>query len=178
MMRLREALGERFVYVFRHFPNERAHPGAELVARASEAAGRQGKFWEIHDWIYGRDPSVTEAQLLEFARSIRLDMDRFVVDMGADEGRRRVEADLAEGRREGVTATPTIFVDGARYDGAWDFHSMLEALDRPVAARVKRSAHVFASLPASGGLVLLVAAAAALLCANSPLAALYRSLIE
>jgi NhaA family Na+:H+ antiporter len=52
MLRLRQALGDRLVYVFRQFPNERAHPGAELVARASEAAANQGRFWEAHDWIY------------------------------------------------------------------------------------------------------------------------------
>ena len=69
-----------------------------------------------------------------------------------------------------MTGTPTLFIDGIRYDGAWDFHSMLEALERPVAARVQRSARVFASLPASGGLVLLLAAVLALVCANTPLA--------
>src|SRR3954451_12807173 len=52
MVRLRDALGDRLVFVFRHFPNERAHPGAERIARATEAAARQGRFWEMHDWIY------------------------------------------------------------------------------------------------------------------------------
>ena len=46
LARLREGLGNRLVYVFRHFPNERAHPGAERVARATEAAAKQGRFWE------------------------------------------------------------------------------------------------------------------------------------
>ena len=76
-----------------------------------------------------------------------------------------------------MTGTPTLFVDGVRYDGAWDFYSLLESLDRPVAARVKRAGRVFASLPASGGLVLLLAAAAAVACANSPLGDAYRALI-
>ncbi len=49
MKRLREALGDRIVYAFRHFPNERAHPGAERIARATEAAANQGRFWELHD---------------------------------------------------------------------------------------------------------------------------------
>jgi NhaA family Na+:H+ antiporter len=91
---------------------------------------------------------------------------------------RRVDEDIAEGKRNGVTGTPTLFVDDLRYDGAWDFYSMLEALERPVAARVQRSARVFASLPASGGLVLILAAAAALICANSPLAPYYRSFVD
>ena len=88
-----------------------------------------------------------------------------------------VEQDLAEGRRNGVTGTPTFFIDGVRYDGAWDFHSMLEALELPVASRLQRSARAFANLPASGGLVLLLAAAAALVCTNTPLAPMYRDFI-
>jgi len=176
--RLRQAFGKHLAYVFRHFPNERAHPGAEFFARAAEAAGKQGRFWEMHDWLYQEEPPLTRADMLEFAASLGFDMERFNRDLEADETRRRVEEDIVEGRRSGVTGTPTVFIDGLRYDGAWDFYSMLEALERPVAARVKRSARAFASLPASGGLVLLLAAAAALLCANTPLARYYRLFIE
>src|SRR5712692_3561249 len=145
LARLREALGNRLVYVFRHFPNERAHPGAERV-------------------------------LLDFARELGLDTDRFKADTLGDEARERIEEDLEEGRSHGVTGTPTLFVDGIRYDGAWDFYSMLEALEGPVAARVKRAGRVFASLPASGGVVLLLAAAAAIAVANSPLGDRYASI--
>jgi NhaA family Na+:H+ antiporter len=177
LVRLREALGDRLVYVFRHFPNERAHPGAERFARATEAAGNQGRFWELHDWIYDRRPPIAEKDLFEFVRSLGLEMTRFRADLESDAARHRVDEDLADGRRNGVTGTPTLFVDGIRYDGAWDFYSMLEALERPVAARLMRSARVFASLPASGGLVLLVGAAAALLCANTRLGPLYQAFI-
>ncbi|HTO82609.1 MAG TPA: Na+/H+ antiporter NhaA [Methylomirabilota bacterium] len=178
LARLRQALGERLAYVFRHFPNERAHPGATFVAQAAEAAARQGRFWQMHDRLYGQEPPLGEEQVAEFATALGLDMDRFQRDLESDEARRRVEEDLGDGRRNGVTGTPTLFVDGIRYDGAWDFYSMLEALERPVGAQVQRSARVFASLPASGGLVLILAAAAALLCANTPLAAYYRLFIE
>ncbi len=176
--RLREALGDRLVYVFRHFPSERAHPGAELVARAAEAASKQGRFWEMYDRIYGHEPPITERLLLEFAADLRLDLDRFAADLASDETRNRVDQDLEEGRSEGVTGTPTLFVAGERYDGAWDFYSMLEAVERPVAARVKYAGRVFASLPASGGLVLLIAAAAAIVCANSRFGPQYRAAIE
>src|ERR1700687_5278369 len=162
LKRLRQALGERLAYAFRHFPNERAHPGAELMSRAAEAAGQQGRFWEMHDLLYEKEPPLTEKDVLDFAASLGLDMERFRRDLEADTTRQRVEEDLAEGKRNGVSATPTFFVDGIGYDGAWDFYSMLEALERPVAERVQRSARVFASLPASGGLVLLLAAALAL----------------
>ena len=178
LARLRQALGERLAYVFRHYPNERAHPGAGAISRAAEAAGKQGRFWEMHDWIYAHDGPVTEAEVREFAASLGLDMERFERDFSDDETKKRVEEDLAEGKRNGVTGTPTVFIDGIRYDGAWDFYSMLEALERPVATKLQRSASAFASLPASGGLVLLLAAAAALLCANSPLAPYYRLFID
>jgi NhaA family Na+:H+ antiporter len=176
--RLRQALGERLAYVFRHFPNEAAHPGATLIACASEAAARQGRFWEMHDWLYEEEPPLTDAQIRSFANELGLDMARFNRDLEGEETRIRVEEDLAEGRRNGVTGTPTFFIDGVRYDGAWDFHSMLEALQLPVAARLKRSARAFANLPASGGLILLLAAAAALICANTRLASSYRIFIE
>jgi NhaA family Na+:H+ antiporter len=178
LLRLRQALGDRLIYVFRHFPNERAHPGAERVARAAEAAANQGRFWEMHDWIYDSDWPVSEEGVLARARSLGLDMARFMADLDGAETRRRVEEDVADGRRNGVTGTPTLFVDGIRYDGAWDFYSLLEALDRPVAARVHRSARVFASLPASGGVVLLAAATLALLCANTPLRGPYRAFMN
>jgi Na+:H+ antiporter, NhaA family len=178
MVRLRQAFGKRLAYVFRHFPNERAHPGAEFLARGAEAAGKQGRFWEMHDWLYEQEPPLTRDDMLEFARSLGLDMERFNRDVEDDETRRHVEEDIVEGRRNGVTGTPTLFIDGLRYDGAWDFYSMLDALERPVATRVERSARAFASLPASGGLTLLLAAAAALVCANTPLAGYYHLFIE
>lgn len=178
ILRLREVLGDRLAYIFRHYPNERAHPGADFMARATEAAAKQGRFWEMHDWLYAQEPPLTETQVRDFVRSLGLDMERFERDLEAEEARKHVEEDLAEGKRNGVTGTPTVFIDGFRYDGAWDFYSMLEALERPVAAQVQRSARVFASLPASGGFVLLLAAALALVCANSPLAPYYRLFIE
>jgi NhaA family Na+:H+ antiporter len=177
LARLRSALGERMAYVFRHFPNERAHPGAQLLSIGAEAAARQGRYWEMHDGLYGREPPIDERALLEIAASLGLDMERFTADLQDPVLRQRVEEDLADGRRNGVTGTPTIFIDGVRYDGAWDFHSMIEALEQPVGARVHRTARAFANLPTSAGLVLLAAAAAAVLWANSPFASFYRRLV-
>jgi NhaA family Na+:H+ antiporter len=172
MLQLREKLGDRFVYVFRHFPNEKAHPGATFIARVTEAAARQGRFWDMHDWLFD-NPAPSERELLDHVRTLDIDMDAFQRDLESDDVERRVESDQALGRQNGVTGTPTIFVDGLRYDGAWEYHSMLEAIEQPVAARVQRSARAFASLPASGGIALLLAAALALLFANTPLAGLY-----
>ncbi|HXX66727.1 MAG TPA: Na+/H+ antiporter NhaA [Polyangiaceae bacterium] len=174
LKRLRERLGDRLVYVYRQFPNERANPGADLAARASEAAALQGRFFEMHDRLFDHQPPIGRDDLVDFARTIGIDVAGFVRDLDGDQTRARVDEDLADGRRNGVTATPTLFIDGIRYDGAWDFDSLLEALERPIAARVHRTARVFASLPTSTGLVLLGTALLALVCANTPLAPTYQ----
>jgi NhaA family Na+:H+ antiporter len=176
--RVRQTMGERLRYVYRHFPNERVHPGTEFLARAAEAVANQGQYWQMHDWIYSQEPPIAEAAVLDFVRSLGIDMARFHRDLNAEVTHKRVEEDLADARRNGVAATPTAFVDGLRYDGAWDFDSLMVALERPGARGVQRSARVFASLPAGGGLVLLLAAALALICANSPLAPYYRRLMD
>ncbi len=178
MRRLREALGDRLVYVYRYFPSERANPGATLAAEAAEAAALQGRFFEMHDAIFDRELPIGRPELLQLAGTIGLDVGRFEADLDSEAVRARVQRDLDGGRENGVTGTPTIFVDGLRYDGAWDYHSMLEALERPVAARVHRSARAFASLPTSGGLILLLTALLAMLCANTPLAPLYERIMN
>jgi NhaA family Na+:H+ antiporter len=172
--RLRETLGDRLVYVFRHFPKEHAHPGATLAARASEAAALQGRFFEMHDAIFDRELPIGRPELLELAEAVGLDRSRFEADLDSEAVHARVERDVEDGRENGVTGTPTLFVDALRYDGAWDYHSMLEALERPVAAQVHRSARAFASLPTSAGLILLLTALLAIFCANTPLAPLYQ----
>ena len=178
LLKVRRILGERMVYVFRHYPNERAHPGSELASMAAEAAGHQGHFWEMHDALYDREPVIDKESLLEIARSLGLDLERFERDLDNPALRQRVQEDHADGRHNGVTATPTIFIDGIRYDGAWDFYSLLEALERPIGAQVQRTARAFANLPTSAGLALLIAAAAAIACANSPLKSAYDRLVN
>jgi NhaA family Na+:H+ antiporter len=175
--KLSEALEDRLVYVFRPFPIEGANPGAELAARAAEAADRQGKFFEMHDRIFDHELPVGRPELLEAARDIGLDVARFEADLDSDDVRALVEQEVSDGRDDGVTGTPTLFVDGVRYDGAWDYQSMLEGLERPFAARVGRTARVFASLPTSAGLILVIATILAIVCANSPLGSLYEQVM-
>lgn len=177
LARLRKVLGERLTYVYRHYPNEKAHPGAHFISRVAEAAARQGKFWEMHDALYDTDP-LTPAKAKTLAADIGLDMAQFERDLADEALAARVEEDLVEGKRNGVTGTPSFFIDGQRYDGAWDFHSMLEELQRPVAAQLSRSAKAFAALPASAGLILLLAAAAAIGFANSPLSGAYHAFVS
>jgi NhaA family Na+:H+ antiporter len=175
--RLFEALGDRLAYVYRQFPNERAHPGATRIAAAAEAAGRQGKFWEMHAALFTQEPPLTDAFVEEAARRLGLDLAKFRRDLDDPRIRERIEEDLGDGRTSGVTATPTIFVDGVRYDGAWDFYSLLETIEQPLGARVRRTARAFANLPSSAGIALLIAAGLALVLANSPMAGAYQRFV-
>src|SRR5690242_8875663 len=76
LRQLRDNLGERLIYVHRHFPNEAAHPGATFIAQAVEAAAQQGHFWDLHDWLYD-NPAPSKEALLQHIRSLGIDMDRF-----------------------------------------------------------------------------------------------------
>lgn len=178
LKRLREAIGDRLAYAFRHFPNERAHPGAEFMARAAEAAADQGRFWEMYDALFDKELPFAEDDVRELARKVGLDMVRFERDLDSEKVRARVAEHLAEAKRNGVSGTPTIFIDGVRYDGAWDYYSLLDVFERPVGERIQRSARAFASLPASGGLALILSSLAALSFANSPLAVDYYGFIH
>jgi NhaA family Na+:H+ antiporter len=171
-------MGERLRYVFRHFPNEEAHPGSELVAIGSEAAARQGRFWEMYDALWRSAPPLDQAALLKIAADIGLELERFKRDLKDPALRRRVEEDMAEGRLRGVTATPTIFVDEQRYDGAWEFQSMLQGIDQPMGQAIGRTARAFANLPSSAAMVLLFAGALALVLANGPFAPVYHKLMD
>lgn len=178
LRQLKEAIGGRMTYAFRHFPNERAHPGAEFMARAVEAADNQGRFWDMYDGLFDEELPFSEDDARELARKIGLEMERFEREVDSEEVRGRVAEQLAEAKRNGVTGTPTIFIDGVRYDGAWDYYSMLDVLERPVGERIQRSARSFASLPAAGGLVLIVASALALAFTNSPWASAYIAFVH
>src|SRR5579872_6272581 len=83
LKQLRNAFGERLEYTFRHFPNERVHPGANFAARAAEAAANQGRFWEMHDRLFDEESSFGEPRIRELARDIGLDMERFERDLVA-----------------------------------------------------------------------------------------------
>lgn len=92
MRQLREVLGDRMVYVFRHFPNEQANTGANLAARASEAAALQGRFFEMHDAIFDHELPIGRTELLHLAKAIGLDPRRFESDLDSEAVRARSSA--------------------------------------------------------------------------------------
>jgi protein-disulfide isomerase len=126
--KVREIMADQLRFVFRHFPLTQIHPHAEAAAEASEAAGAQGHFWEMHDVLYENQPKLDPPHLLLFAEELGLDIKRFVRELQEEVYRERVRGDFLSGVRSGVNGTPSFFINGVRYDGSWDLAPLVEAL--------------------------------------------------
>ena len=121
-------LDSQLRFVFRNFPLTQTHPLAELAAESAEAAGVQGKFWEMHDTLYENQPVLSAEKIRAFAQELGLDMECFEDDLATGRFRHRVKSDFMGGVRSGVAGTPTFFINEERYDGSWDEISLLNAL--------------------------------------------------
>jgi protein-disulfide isomerase len=108
--------------VFRHFPIRASHPRAWPAACAAEAAGLQGRFWEMHDLLFGDPARLEDPHLWERAKRLGLDVERFEADRRSETVRERVQRDFLSGVRAGVVSTPSLFCEGrvisGRIDGA------------------------------------------------------------
>jgi Protein-disulfide isomerase len=126
---VRKLLGGNLRVVFRHFPTAQTHPHALRAAEAAEAAGAQGKFWEMHDELFTHQTSLEDRDLSRYARRIGIDLDRFTHDMTANTFLKQIEANYERSLfDEHVTGTPTIYLNEIRYTGAMDLESLLLAI--------------------------------------------------
>lgn len=123
-----EDLGDDVRLVFRNFPLTRVHPHARAAAEAAEAAAAQGRFWEMHDWLFDHQESLGEADLLDCARDLDLDLVRFIRELLGGSHMPRIREDCLGGIRSGVTGTPTFFVNGRRHEGGYDPESLIRAI--------------------------------------------------
>ena len=117
LKKITEDYGERVAVVFRNFPLQKIHKNAFSAARAAEAAGVQGRFWEMNDIIYKNQKQWSESPeprpLFEsYARQLGLDIDKFKADADKPETAARIMADFQRGDALGVTGTPSIFLNG------------------------------------------------------------------
>ncbi|HJR07495.1 MAG TPA: thioredoxin domain-containing protein [Pyrinomonadaceae bacterium] len=121
--KIKDEYGDRVRLIFRHYPLVRIHPNALAAAHAAEAAGLQGKFWEMHDQLYRgqkswEHSSDARTSFAAYARSIGLDAERFARDMNGDDADKRIVADHERARSLGVDSTPVIFVNGRKLPAA------------------------------------------------------------
>ncbi len=121
----------RLRFVFRHLPLVDVHPNAALAAQAAEAAGAQGKFWEMHDLLFRHQDDLDPHDLNRYAAELGLDVEAFTEDLREGRFGPRVAQDVNSAEEAGVAGTPSFFVNEVRYRGAYDIDSM-ETLVRRV----------------------------------------------
>jgi protein-disulfide isomerase len=123
--------GDRLLFVYRHFPLDK-HPYAQRAAEAAEAAGVQGKFWEMYDLLFQKQDELSHEKINALAAELSLDMDRFTQDLDNGEFRDKVIRDRNDAVSLGVNETPTFYLNGVklRLTSFADIRSEVEKLLR------------------------------------------------
>jgi protein-disulfide isomerase len=127
--RVQKHFGKRLLFVFRNFPLSEMHPYAEPAAETAEFAAAHHKFWEMHDLLYENQDRLDDALLFQLAQQLHLDPEKLRQALASKEFEPRVRADFRGGVRGGVNGTPTFFINGQRHDGAYDYASLVEAIE-------------------------------------------------
>lgn len=121
-------LEDELLFAFRHFPLAQIHAHALDAAIAAEAAGAQGRFWEMHDLLYTHQDHLAPRDLLVLARTLDLDLVAFTEDLTRRTHEPRVRRDFMSGVRSGVNGTPSFFINGVRHNGGWDLEALLDGI--------------------------------------------------
>lgn len=117
---IQDAMGNQLRFVFRNFPLTESHAHAEHAAEVSEAAADQDRFWPMHDMLYEHQQHLGDAALVRYAQELGMDADEVRTDLEEGTYADRVRRQFMSGVRSGVNGTPTFFVNGDRFDGAWN----------------------------------------------------------
>jgi protein-disulfide isomerase len=128
--KVQKELGRRLKFVFRNFPITNSHPQAQWAAETAEAAAVQGKFWEMHDYLYENQGSLgDEAFFGRHAKKLGMDVKKLERETAQHVHLARVQEDYMSGIKSGVNGTPTFFINGVRYDGYPGFVPLIAALE-------------------------------------------------
>jgi Na+/H+ antiporter NhaA len=125
---LQQRFGDELRYVFRNLPLVDVHPNAELAAQAAEAAGAQGRFWQMHDLLFDHQDQLELPDLAGYADRLGLDVERFMRELESEEHRAAVSEDVESAEESGARATPTFFVGDRRHVGPHDVETLAAAL--------------------------------------------------
>jgi Na+/H+ antiporter NhaA len=127
------AFGDDLRFVFRHLPLADVHEHAGLAAEASEAAAEQGRFWEMHDLLFEHQDALIFPDLVRYAGELGLDVERFRDDLASRRHGARIARDVHGADASGAVGTPTMFVNGRRYQGTHDIDAIAAAIERELA---------------------------------------------
>ena len=127
---VQKRLGDRLCFAFRNFPLVNSHPHAQHAAETAEAAGAQGRFWEMHDLLFEHQEALEDEDLAQYASALGLDARRLVAEVLTGAHTARVREDFRSGARAGVNGTPTLFINGTIYSGPPNEEELLAALTK------------------------------------------------
>jgi protein-disulfide isomerase len=128
--KIQKEYGKDLKFVFRNFPLTQIHPRAEFGAELAEAAGLQGKFWEMHDFIYENQKSLDDEEFfLKYAdKKLGLDKEKIRQSVAQHALAPRIREDFMSGVRSGVNGTPTLFVQEHRHNGSYEYKELNDAI--------------------------------------------------
>jgi protein-disulfide isomerase len=129
---IQKILGSQLRFVFRNFPISQIHPHALSAAEAAEAADSQHKFWIMHDYLYEHQDRLDDDDLVQYASTLGLDLDRFSKEVAEHTHASRVREDFMSGIRSGVNGTPTFYINDIRHDDSWDEDTLLASLKQAI----------------------------------------------
>jgi protein-disulfide isomerase len=130
--KLQKSFGDQLRFVFRNFPQVRVHAYAQRAAEATEAADAQGKFWEMHDYLYEHPEALDVENLARAATALGLDKVKFDREVAERAYADRVQRDVQSGNDSGVGGTPAIFINGVRNDDDDDFETLKEKIEEAI----------------------------------------------
>jgi Na+/H+ antiporter NhaA len=115
-------------YVWRHLPLTDVHPHAQLAAEGTEAAAKQGQFWEMHDLLLAHQGALTARDLIGYAADLGLNTERFAADLRHHAGNAKIAGDVDSADLSNVSGTPSFFINGRRHHGAYDIGTLASAV--------------------------------------------------
>ena len=129
--KIQATFGKNLEFVFRNFPLTQIHPRAEFGAELAEASGAGGKFWEMHDFVYENQRSLSDEEFfLKFAdKRLGLDREKVKQSVARRAFEPRIREDFMSGVRSGVNGTPTFFINGRRHNGSYELKELESAIN-------------------------------------------------
>lgn len=144
---------DSMTFVYRNYPLPQ-HPNARLAAQAAEAAGRQNKFWEMHDILFTKQSDWSSAAnvkdvFIQYAGTLQLNTDQFTKDTDASDIKAKIDEDVNDGNAVGINATPTFFLNGEKLENPAsidDFRTLIKTalLKNPVSQKPNQEYHIHA----------------------------------
>ncbi len=136
---LMDEFGDEINFTYRYFPLKNIHPNAELSARAAEAAGKQGKFWEMHNILFEKQSEWSEKEnardiFTGYAQLLGLNIDAFKIDLDSSAVIERITNDYESGIKAGINGTPTFFLNGETIQITRDYNELRDKVRESISS--------------------------------------------